>query len=348
MRSDNFEYNKLKFFSYIIKNYNEFNFNKIIETIALKKLNTNLTKSDAINDIKKRTLEKPFDFIDCMMLGFADIYKIDHNTKRLKKTFLDILEYTFSAYCLVQKLPKKYLEQNIILPKQYNTDLIKNLFKFLCENKYLIFYERDNDNIVCHVLKIGQIKNLNKLFKENYQYSNLLNVSIFLLSSNFCTISVTYENREIQEFSGVANLILQKIEGQIPVSKAIMLDANTSKKNYNAYIKTIKYIYSLINTNTTTKSCFLCDPTKDKSRCCDNCNLIVNLFHEISRRQPNSIKRSLINLASKKERYEYLVDNIYKYKKLLRNNKNEKTKNKSKQIILRLESLISRIYGTNL
>ena len=114
MRIDNFEYNKLKFFSYIIKNYNNFNFSEVIQTIDKKK-ERNCTKEAKENLAKKRrTLNKPLDFVDCLCMNFFDIYNVTYDTKRMKRTFINILEYTFAVYCLIQKLPKKYLEQEII------------------------------------------------------------------------------------------------------------------------------------------------------------------------------------------------------------------------------------------
>lgn len=63
-------------------------------------------------------------------MDFFDIYKVTYDTKRMKRTFINILEYTFAVYCLIQKLPKKYLEQEIILPKDYDKKLIKNILNF--------------------------------------------------------------------------------------------------------------------------------------------------------------------------------------------------------------------------
>ena len=346
MRIDNFEYNKLKFFSYIIKNYNNFNFSEVIQTIDKKK-ERNCTKEAKENLAKKRrTLNKPLDFVDCLCMNFFDIYNVTYDTKRMKRTFINILEYTFAVYCLIQKLPKKYLEQEIILPKDYDKKLIKNILNFLFTNNYLIIYEKKDNNIVCSMLRLGSIKHFNKLFNENYEFSTITSINIDIIDKNFGIVTAILDNKEIQVNYGVLSKKIQKIEKSPIITEANPTSKLTARQKYNKYSKTIRDIYELLE-NVNTQTCFLCYPVKQDNihRCCSNCNSIINRFAKLSGRKVKSVRRSLKNIATKEKRYEYLRYKMYIIEKqMLRNN----TDDQQKKEVETLNRFISRIYGDNI
>lgn len=343
-RKDYFEYNRLKFFSYVITHYNDFEFSKFFTLIDKKSPDRNIseyryekndcsykelkaakklkeTDLEKIKLRKRKIIEMPLNFIDVLNSYHMRIFDTHvKDLKYYKEAFETIVEYVFEAYFLIKGLSKKYLEKHVFLPDKYDTELIKKIFGFLFEHNYLIIYKKDKKNYIYKILYLGIIENYEKSIPQNYGFVNNIDVSLTFLSKTLCNMTLIANKQKNKFKAGNIEDVntIQKIK-TITYSKDFK---DKLKSNFEIDFNTYQTIISTllnISLHLNKSRCYLCDlsikQNSNKDKICRNCQDIITGIRDFTGVEKYKLKKGVANIkTSIKKRQEYLLKYIEKFK----------------------------------
>lgn len=329
VRKDLSEISRLKFYTYLMENYEKLYLNKY---------------TDYISNISYKKLLKKHNIGVCLyhffIIDFFDVYKEPY--LYMYKEFINNLFNTiYKIYLAIKGISSRDVIQDPLKTEDLDIALLKKICEFGYTNRYfVVFHKYSSDLLKFQILKLGNISNVSTKLQQTDKPANYIkgNLNINKNYENLADVLIWYKDDiYMQRNVKISNDIQNKEGRYVPF-------------DFNTYENISRELYKLVkkacNYNEYRETCHICEPRQIKKGrkkkitkthdghemskyvkkyhlACNRCKTIFKKLAELSNNNNHNSKRvdvmkKSVTRYNKKEPFEPNKERLVRYKRLLK------------------------------
>lgn len=334
-RKEHLTYNKMKFFAILCENFISFGLNKALDEV--KKSKGAVDKSKKSNDMN---------FYDLLVVSLFNLYREPYIY--LFYTYVQNLFFKiFDIYCKISNISISDLKRQYY--DKYDKKLIKKICEKITKKNYAVTYEKKNNKTKFEILFLGNLNSFLKNIPADENFSNI--VTVYAINNdkdNTINLTILYRDEAV-----VHTLYSNNYN-----SYNYLFDINTDNISVDYYFNLSENIYNLVKTyykNEKKQHCHICKPsysdlcdikninkTTERKKSCPTCKKIFKNLNYYTNIRTDHIKEKVLkiyaqNLSTKEtidKRASYILNDLLKNVKLLKNKNNKKSQEQIKDLLL--------------